>query len=266
MSELHPNFKKVYCPLRRVEYKINRDDWKKHGSRLMLREPKVYLATPEINPDVYVSWVWDEDAYAVEKLHGTNLCIEMKEGCLETMQNRLNPMNFTKLVGNKQGIAKAGRFLEGVIHAAERNYLHRDGVEYGELIGPSMNQNIHKTDRHLWYPFKRAQKQLRYNSFGKFPKEYWGWSEWFRLHLKSILYCRLNGVHLRDAFSDDNVPFTEGIVIYKDREEGEKPLMAKLRRDMFFWYYCEDIEIFGLGEEFISHAKEKGIKVKGYTD
>ena len=49
MKELS-NFPKIECPFVRKNFPINVDDWKKHGKQLQLREPKVYLATPEITP------------------------------------------------------------------------------------------------------------------------------------------------------------------------------------------------------------------------
>ena len=56
MKELS-NFPKIECPFVRKIFPVNVDDWKKHGKQLQLREPKVYLATPEITPGY--EWVFE---------------------------------------------------------------------------------------------------------------------------------------------------------------------------------------------------------------
>lgn len=54
------------------------------------------------------------------------------------------------------------------------------------------------------------------------------------------------------------VPFAEGVVFYN----GDK--ISKLRRDMWFWHYCEKVEIYDLSKETIEKARQIGIVVKGY--
>ena len=259
------DFPKLHCPFIRKTYEVDFRDWKKYGSLLGLRAPEVYLVTPEINPEC--SWVFEnDDVYAVEKLHGTNLLIEVKDSRLVYMQNRLNEVDFTKVIGKKNGLPPSARYLEGVLHAAELDYLEDNKVQYGELIGPRLNGNLHQLNKHLWYPFNRARVSLRYKSFNKYPKEFWGWSEWFRTSLKSILYCRMNKIPLHEMFSREDVPFTEGVVLYKDGDNPDKAMMSKLRRDMLPWYYWDKIEIKGLEEHWLRYGASNHVRIKGYTE
>jgi len=75
MSELLPDFPKLEPPFTRKTYSVNYNDWKKHGAKLQLRKPEVYLITKEVNEKC--SWVFGDDTYAVEKLHGTNVAVEI---------------------------------------------------------------------------------------------------------------------------------------------------------------------------------------------
>lgn len=258
---MKPDFPKLLCPFKRENFRVDKRDFIKHGCELGMRSPEVRLAVPDLKDEKDMSWVFGDQSYAVEKLHGTNLCVEIKDGRLAHIQNRKNVIDFTKVIGGKEGLALPGRMLEGVLHAGERKYLKNNVVEYGELIGPSLNGNIHLTNRHLWVPFRVTQEKLRYNSFERYNKDYWGWSEWFRTSLKSMLYCRMNKLPLSDMFKNPAVPFTEGIVIYHKKE----PWMCKLRRDMFFWYYCDRVHIYDLPEALIHYAKEAGFSVRGYS-
>ena len=64
-----PNFPKLECPFVRKNYKVDIEDFKKYGHELQLREPKVYLVTPEVNPGY--EWVFDDpNTFAVEKQNG----------------------------------------------------------------------------------------------------------------------------------------------------------------------------------------------------
>lgn len=148
-DRLEKNFPKIHCPYERVYYEINKEDWMKYGTSLGLRSPKVYLAMPSKNCTHDMEWVWGEQSYAVEKLHGTNLCIDVKDGHLVHMQNRLNVHPFTQLIGNKQGLPLSGRFLEGIVDAASRGYVENNKIQYGELIGPKLNGDLQEKERKL---------------------------------------------------------------------------------------------------------------------
>ena len=63
-------------------------------------------------------------------------------------------------------VLKARRNLVvGLLAAAQKNYLEDNLVMYGELIGPSLNGNIHEMPSHFFYPFEVAEVKLRYKSF-----------------------------------------------------------------------------------------------------
>ena len=257
------DFPKIECPFVRKTYRVNKSDWKKYGSRLGLRAPEVYLVTPEVNKGY--EWVFEEDTvYATEKLHGTNVCISVEDGRLIEVQNRLNPVDIFKVVGRKEGLPSSARFVEGILNASSKNLIEDNLIQYGEMIGPSINGNLHQLESHLFYPFNQARKFLRYKSFEKYPKDFMGWSNWFKTSLKSLLYCRINRISLSEMYSDPNVPFTEGIVIYRNDEPETQ--MAKLRRDMMDWYYGEKIGLLGLEDWRVDAAKKNGYKLKGYTE
>ena len=62
------------------------------------------------------------------------------------------------------------------------------------------------------------------------------------------------------------LPSAEGIVIYKDNEfDPDKAMMAKLRRDMFPWYYWDKLEIHDLDEYWIDYARRNEMAIKGYS-
>jgi len=260
---MKPDFPKVQCPFVRKTYEIDSGDWKKYGKRLGLRSPEVYLVTPEMNEQH--EWVFDgEDTYAVEKLHGTNCCVEISDGRLVHVQNRMNEIDILKVVGKKDGLPPSARLLEGILNASQLGYLE-DGEQYGELIGTRINGNLHKYNGHLFYPFNTARTSLLYRSFRTHPRTFNNFSEWFRLYLKSMLYCRMNKIPLGKIFGflscDDTVPFTEGVVFYKDGSE--KTSMSKLRRDMYDWYY-PNIHIKGLEHWRVDDANKFGYTLKGY--
>ena len=245
------DFPKVECPFVRKVYKVNPSDFKKFGSSLKLREPAVYLVEPEINEGF--DWVLnDPNTFAVEKVDGSNLAIRMEGGRLMEVQNRMNVIDPLQIMkGNIYHI-------EGIFQAIEKDYLKPEGIQYGESLGPKLQANPYKLPHHLWYPFSKAKESLRYKSFEKHPKGYWEFSEWFRLHLKSLFYCRFHKIPISDMATNVEVPFAEGVVFYN----GDK--IAKLRRDMWYWHYCEKVEIYDLSEATLANAKQLGISVKGY--
>lgn len=222
-----PDFPKVKCPFVRKHYAVNKDDWKKHGAAMGLREPLVYLVTPEVEPGY--EWVLEnKDTIAVEKLHGSNLCIETEGGRIKSIQNRRNVVDPYQLKGGK------GFLVESVLMAIGKDYVKDDAVQYGEALGPKLNGNMYKLPYHLWYPFDN-RKSLQYTSFNKYGRSYDNLGVWFQFHLRSIFYCRFHKLPLMSA----DAPFAEGVIFYN----GTK--MAKLRRDMFPWFYQDKIRIEG---------------------
>jgi hypothetical protein len=249
---LIPDFPKIECPFVRKYYDVERQDWIKYGRALGLREPIAYIVTPEITPGY--EWVFDHpDTFATEKLHGSNCAILMENGRLIHMQNRMNVIDPLSIMSGKTFL------IEAVFGAIAKGYVERDGLQFGEALGPKLNCNIYGLPTHLWYPFSKAREHLRYKSYHKFPKEFWGWSEWFRTGLKSLFATKL--------YKNDQtkVCFAEGVVFYNETlgKEG-KPLMAKLRRDMFVHFLGAELQIKNLDEEYIKNAKKEGFPLKGY--
>lgn len=256
--DLIDDFTKILCPFVRKTYDIDHDDWRKHGSKMGLREPNVYLVTTEVAEGY--SWVLEhKDTTAVEKLHGSNIGIVTENNRLIHIQNRKNIVDPFQINGGR------AYMMEGIFGAVDRGYILKDGVQYGECLGPKLNCNIYKLPTHLWYPFTKARESLKYSSFHKYEKSFTSWSEWFRLYLKSIFYCRYHKIPLSDMFFHPDVPVAEGVVFYNDTVSVcDKPRMAKLRVDMYPWHYWDKIHIKGLDAHWLEYAQQHGLQVKGY--
>ena len=173
-----------------------------------------YVVTNEITEGY--DWVFDDESVmAIEKLHGTNVSILIREGAVVEIYNRTSRIPF---------INKGKKFIsEGILNSFERGYIDLlgDGQHFGELIGPKVNGNPYKLEEHLWIPFSTfGQKHLKYKCWGKYPKTFESISEWFKELMP--LYTSMKG---------DREGFVEGIVF--THPDGR---MAKLRRDMFDWY------------------------------
>lgn len=228
------DFPKVYCPFIRQPFEVNEDQWRKQGQRCQLREPRVYLVVNRINPGY--EWVLeDPDTFAVEKLNGTNVKILTEKGRLVAVQNRLNVIDPLQILEGK-------RFLiEGVLNAVAKDMVKADGEQAGEVIGPKLQGNPYQLDSHLWYPFELAMERLRYRSFHEHERSFENWSSWFEEGLLSRFYTKR-----ASKLGLENQVMAEGVIFYnlKRRSQGQS-WMAKLRRDMFDWYYSAEIEIHG---------------------
>lgn len=233
MAELLSDFPKLYCPFIRQTFPINKEHYREKGSAFGLRAPEAYLVVDRVNPGY--EWVFeDPDTFAVEKLNGTNIKLKTEGGRLVALQNRKNVLDPLQIIGGKNFI------IEGIFRSIGKGYVKADGEQAGELIGPKVNGNPYKLDFHEWYPFEKAINDLRYKSFHEHERTFDNWSSWFKEWLHSRYYQKIaskKGI-------EDKV-FAEGVVFYnlKRREQGES-WMAKLRRDMFDWYYA-GIEILG---------------------
>ena len=174
-----------------------------------------YIVTDEIEEGY--KWVFeDESVMAIEKLHGTNVSILIQDGVITSIWNRTERIPFF----NKGKI----HIIQGILESYRRGYMEflPDGQHFGELIGEKVNGNPYKIQGHLWIPFETySQNHLRYTSWGKYPKDFKTISEWFKELMP--LFTRRRG---------DKEGFVEGIVF--THPDGR---MAKLRRDMFDWYY-----------------------------
>ena len=231
MSEILTDFPKIDCPLIRRTCKVNRDDFRKKGRKFNLRNPDVYLVIDKINPGY--EWVFeDEDTFAVEKLDGTNIKLKTENGRLVALQNRKNVIDPLQIIKGKNFI------IEGIFRSVGKGYVQADGEQAGELIGPKVQGNPYKLDFHEWYPFEKAIAHLRYRSFHEHDRTFDNWSSWFKDWLVSRLYAK----NASKKGVSDKV-FAEGVVFYNlKRKEQKKTWRAKLRRDMFDWYY-EGLEI-----------------------
>jgi len=224
------DFPKIECPFVRKTYKVNADDFKKHGHGLQLRAPEVYLATDKINPGF--EWVIDDpDTIAVEKLNGTNVKLQTENGRLVTLQNRKNIIDPLQILKGKSFI------VEGIFTAIQKGYVEDNEVQAGEIIGPKLQGNPYLMDNHIWYPFAKAIKHLKYKSFHEHERTFANFNVWFKDHLKSLYHSKRVGY--------ENAVFAEGVVFYNlNRKAENKTYMAKLRRDMFAWFYSDKIEIY----------------------
>ena len=226
------DFPKLECPFVRQRYAVDIQGFKKHGSRLKLREPEVYLVTPEVNPGY--EWVFeDSETFAVEKLDGTNVKLKTVKGRLEAVQNRKNVIDPLQLLSGKAFI------VEGVLMAATKGWIQSEGEQAGEVLGPKLQANPYQLDYHVWYPFEKSISNLRYKSFDNHARTFENWSHWLRELLFSPLFCAMHKVpHAQCSIK------AEGVIFYNLKRKAEgKTYMAKLRRDMFDWYYSDNIAI-----------------------
>jgi len=179
-----------------------------------------YIVTDEINPGY--EWVFtDEKVMAIEKLDGTNVSIYIEDGVIRGIWNRTERLPFFNK--GKRHI------IEGLLESFERGIMEFlvDGQHFGELIGPKVNGNPYQLKEHRWIPFSTfGQEHLRYKSWGKYPKDYKTISEWFHTDLMPLYSLMITG---------NKQGFVEGIVF--THPDGR---MAKLRRDMFDWYYIDN--------------------------
>jgi len=227
------DFPKLYCPFIRQTFPIDKEDFRQNGRKYGLRKAEIYLVVNRVNPGY--EWVFeDEDTFAVEKLNGTNIKLKTEKGRLVALQNRKNVLDPLQIIGGKIYI------IEGIFRSIDKGYVKADGEQTGECIGPKIQGNPYKLDFHEWYPFEKAITDLRYKSFHEHERNFDNWSSWF----KDWLYSRYYQKIASKKGIDDKV-FAEGIIFYNlRRKEENRTWMAKLRRDMFDWFY-PDITIMG---------------------
>lgn len=179
-----------------------------------------YFCTPEIEPGY--EWVFTEPGVkAVDKLHGTNICLVFDDGKLLHVDNRS-----TRILESPEirlGLPTSlSRVLQGVLVAFERGWLPKDikGRIYGELVGPTINGNLHRLDKHHFVPFDYLKASHHWKSWarGDYPKDYQTIKDWFK-ELPSLFAKK---IAKQDVLA-------EGLVFH--HLDGR---MAKLRRDMFY--------------------------------
>ncbi len=234
IASILTDFPKLHCPFIRQTFDVNQEQWKKYGAPLKLREPQVYLVVNKINPGY--EWVLeDTETIAVEKLDGTNVKLLTEDGRLIAVSNRKNVIDLLQVMKGKTFI------MEGVFCSIAKGYVKPDGEQAGELIGPKLQGNPYKLDLHEWYPFEKSIDNLRYKSFHEHERTFENWSAWF----KDGLFSRYFSKRASKLGSGEKV-MAEGVIFYNlKRRAAGQTWMAKLRRDMFDWFYSDKIEIFG---------------------
>jgi hypothetical protein len=245
MADVLTDFPKICCPFIRQTFKVDHEQFKAHGSKYGLRTPEVYLVVDRINPGY--EWVFDDpETFAVEKLNGTNIKIKTEQGRLVALQNRKNIIDPLQIIKGKLFL------IEGVVNSAVRDLVREDGEQAGELIGPKLQCNPYMLDYHLWYPFDKAIKDLRYKSFDEHARNFENWSVWFKDFLLSRFVIKKTKIG-----AEKPKVFAEGVVFYNLKRKSENKLwMAKLRRDMYPWFY-PDIEIFGYDKKGRDEAEDQ---------
>lgn len=226
------DFPKIQCPFIRQTFSVDKEQWKKHGRRLGLRSPEAYLVVDQINPGY--EWVFDDlDTIAVEKLDGSNIKILTENGRLIAVQNRLQVIDPLQIMKGKTFL------MEGIFQAVGKGYVEADGEQAGELIGPKLQGNPYKLDIHEWYPFTKAIEALSYRSFNEHERNFANWSSWFKDYLFSRYYTKRTS----KTGNKDQV-FAEGVIFYNlKRKQENKTWMAKLRRDMYPWFYEPKVKV-----------------------
>ena len=149
-------------------------------------------------------WVFeDETVMAVEKLHGTNVSIQITDGIITGIWNRTERIPFFNK--GRQHI------IMGILNSYGKGYTEflGDGQHFGELIGPKVNDNPYNITEHIWIPFESySQKHLSYTCWGKYPKTFDSMSEWFE-ELMPLYNIRIHGKRLNMKEPEH---FVEGIV------------------------------------------------------
>ncbi len=181
-----------------------------------------YVVTPEIEEGY--EWIFENGVRAVDKLHGTNICVHFTNGQVMAVDNRTTRILQAPIEIHAKNEGKKSRFLLGILNSAERDWLESfdNGLVYGELIGPDINTNLHDTPYPLFVPFSFLYDKCHWKSWvnNKYPKTYESISEWF----KTLISLFTERVFKKQVLA-------EGLVFY--HPDGR---LAKLRRDMFDWY------------------------------
>ncbi len=240
------DFPKLHCPFIRQTFKVDVAAWKQFGAKIGLREPKAYLVVDRVNPGY--EWVFeDPDTFAVEKLNGTNVKIQTQGGRLIAVQNRLNVIDPLQIIRGKTFI------IEGILRSVGKDYIREDGEQAGEVIGPKLQGNPYKLEMHEWYPFDIAIERLRYRSFHEHDRTFDNWSGWFKDFLDSRFYVKLAA----KTGATDKV-FAEGVVFYNlKRRDANQTWRAKLRRDMFDWFYSAQVPILDYDKKGRDEAEDQ---------
>jgi RNA ligase (TIGR02306 family) len=123
------------------------------------------------NVDRYID-VWNElltkDCVVLEKIEGTNISISKKDGELFVCQ-RANSIKEKDGINNAYwDVARKSKLLEKILKISDQ-----DVVVMGEMIGPSIQNNIYKISEHkiLVFDLRINGRWLNYESFKKICNE-----------------------------------------------------------------------------------------------
>lgn len=181
-----------------------------------------YVVTPEIEPGY--EWIFEDEVRAVDKLHGTNICVHFQESKVIAIDNRTTRVLQAPFDIHAKMKDRTRHFMLGVLNSAGRGWLetYAEGHIYGELIAPEINANLHETPYPLFVPFEYLYDKCHWRSWikNKYPKNFEAISEWFKT---------LNSLFSERIFKKQIL--AEGLVFC--HPDGR---MAKLRRDMYDWY------------------------------
>lgn len=212
-----------------------------------------YTVEDEVNRGF--KWVFEraEEVQAIEKIHGTNVAVEIEDGRVVDAATRIGDrsMNLVKPYHDTDN----HYVVRGIQNSISRGYIDStvEGWNFGELVGPSVHGNPYDLDEHLFIPFEWLRNKCEYNSYGKYSTDFDAISEWFKNGLFSLFYSKMNGTDLDEA-SVTNGVFVEGIIFVhpdfdgqvnptdisnhnSDEYESVAMNVGKLRRDMFDWYH-----------------------------
>lgn len=181
-----------------------------------------YVVTPEIEEGY--EWVFEPGVRAVDKLHGTNICVHTHEGKIVAVDNRTTRILHPPIEIYTKKSSSQSRFLLGILNSVDRGWLetYPDESVYGELIGPDINTNLHETPYPLFVPFEYLYERCHWKSWvnNKYPKNFEAISDWF----KELISLFTQRVFKKEILG-------EGVIFR--HPDGR---VAKLRRDMFDWY------------------------------
>lgn len=214
-----------------------------------------YVVTDEI-ASTY-DWVFNraDEVDAVEKIHGENSAVYVKDGKIEDAARREGNRTMTLIDPYKP---KNHYLVRGIQNSTRRfSYMEKDfsenGWYFGETVGPDVHGNPYDLEENLFIPFDWLRRKATYKSYGDYSVEFKDISEWLESGIFSLFYSLMNGIDDLTNASVSNGVFVEGIVfvhpdfdglVKKDDlnpEDSEKygtvsRNFAKLRRDMYDWH------------------------------
>lgn len=236
MTEIPDRFPKVQSPYVREEN--NRGN---------------YVVTDNIKDEF--RWVFDRatDVDAIEKLHGTNIAVKIRNNSVSSVASRLGNREMQKV--NTFGDRKDHYVVRGVQNSINRGYLdleEHDGWIFGELVGTKFHNNPYNLNENIFIPFDWLKRKATYNSYGEYSVKFNDISNWLKNDIFSIYESLMTGKQYDDV-RVSNGSFVEGIVfVHPDLKGSIRPenidtyetdkysnttnMLAKIRRDMFEWF------------------------------